>query len=202
MSPEFFHDTAVDGALKLLPAAMDSPNARAMIIAICLQESKLQFRKQVGGPARGYAQFEAGGGVAGVLGHVATAAYAKIVCAALDVNATQTAVYAALEQNDILVAAFARLLLWTLPGNLPDKASPEAGWQQYVAAWRPGKPHRETWDMNFNQAWVLVEEAGKARALEAETLRIKEAAVGFIHSLELLQSGVKLTAPVTSLIQV
>ena len=96
MAPEYFLDTALRGALKLLPPNMDSLAARAMVLAICLQESKLAFRKQVGGPARGYAQFEAGGGVTGVLTHASSSSYAKAVCASLDVGATVTAVYTAL----------------------------------------------------------------------------------------------------------
>ncbi len=67
--------------------------------------------------------------------------------------------YVAIEHNDILAAAFSRLLLWTLPGPLPLRGAPTAGWIAYTSAWRPGKPHRETWDVFYAQAWQLIESA-------------------------------------------
>ena len=63
MTPAQFLRFAIDPALSLLPPVMDTRAARAMIISICLQESRLQHRRQIGGPARGFAQFERGGGV-------------------------------------------------------------------------------------------------------------------------------------------
>lgn len=166
MNPEFFLFSAISSAAKLLPPTMDGPAARAMVLAICLQESKLQFRKQVGGPARGYAQFESGGGVVGVLTHPSVATHTKVVCAALDIPATQTAIYTALEHNDVLVAALARLLLWTLPGGLPTKQDPDGAWGQYISAWRPGKPHRDTWNNHYAHAWAIVEETATVAAID------------------------------------
>lgn len=53
----------LDPALKLLPS-MDSVRARMMLLAIGLQESRFEHRRQLGnGPARGFWQFESGGGV-------------------------------------------------------------------------------------------------------------------------------------------
>ena len=193
MTPEFFLESPLKGALKLLPAAMDSPAARAMVIAICLQESQLRFRRQVGGPARGYAQFEQGGGVRGVLAHPTSMTHAKVVCASLDLQPTVTAVYPALEQNDVLVAAFARLLLWTLPDALPTKDNPEVGWQQYIAAWRPGKPHRETWDAYYAQAWAMVEENAKQERIEAQAVEVRLAAIQLINGLNALRGVVEST---------
>jgi hypothetical protein len=128
-----------------------------MVVAICLQESGLAHRAHVGGPARGYAQFEQAGGVRGVLTHPASKPLIQPVLAALDYapGSTEGACYIAIEHNDILAAAFARLLLWTLPDKLPAQTAPGSGWSQYTAAWRPGKPHRETWDENFRQGWEL-----------------------------------------------
>ena len=62
---------AVRPALALLPAAMNTPQARCMLLAIGLQESRFVHRRQIGGPARGFWQFERGtrtsrGGVWGV----------------------------------------------------------------------------------------------------------------------------------------
>jgi hypothetical protein len=193
VSPEFFHDTALNGALTLLPKPMDSLEARAMVLAICLQESKLQSRKQINGPARGYAQFEATGGVAAVLNHVATSAHTKSVCAMLDITPTQLAIYNALEHNDVLAAALARLLLWTLPGNLPKKNESELAWQQYITAWRPGKPHRETWDAYFGQAWAVVEENARQERIESQAVVVRLAAIQLIQGLNALNSAVDAT---------
>jgi hypothetical protein len=158
MTPELFLTQALSPALRLLPTKMDSPAGRAMIVAICLQESRLKYRAQIGGPARGYAQFERGGGVVGVLTHAASKPHIQSVLAALDYDAQSDAAacYIAIEHNDILAAAFARLLLWTLPDPLPARDAPGSGWSQYLKAWRPGKPHRETWDEFYSQAWELV----------------------------------------------
>ena len=51
---------AVRPALALLPAAMNTPQARCMLLAIGLQESRFVHRRQIGGPARGFWQFERG----------------------------------------------------------------------------------------------------------------------------------------------
>lgn len=137
----------------LLPAAMASDEATAMLLAIGYQESRFEHRTQVGGPARGYWQFEQMGGVTGVLGHERTRHHAAEALAALHYPATVTpwAVYEAIAHNDVLACVFARLLLWTLPWPLPRADQPEDGWRQYLAAWRPGKPHAHTW----RQAWAI-----------------------------------------------
>lgn len=135
---------------------LDTPAARAMLLAIGLQESRFEHRVQIGGPAHGYWQFEEGGGVKGVLRHEATKGPIRAVLAARGVADTTRAAYDAIVSDDVLACAFARLLLWTLPGALPARGDPEGGWRQYVDAWRPGKPHRQTWDALYAQAWGLV----------------------------------------------
>lgn len=152
-----FVQNALFPALRILPEKMDTHAARAMVVAICLQESRLEHRRQIGGPARGYAQFELGGGVRGVLTHPASKPYIQDVLSALDYDpqASPAECFVAIEHNDILAAAFARLLLWTLPGALPARGDAEGGWGQYIAAWRPGKPHRDTWDAFYEEGWRL-----------------------------------------------
>ena len=54
------------------------------------------------------------------------------------VSPTVDAVYSALHRDDILAAAFARLLLWTNPNALPAIGQEEAAWQLYLREWRPG----------------------------------------------------------------
>ena len=141
---------AINPALRLLPDRMTSRDARVMLLAIALQESRLQYRAQIRGPARGYWQFERGGGVAGVLGHSASKPHIEEICRQLDVPARAGDCYIAIECNDVLAAAFARLLLWTLPYPLPTDT--DRAWQQYIDAWRPGKPHPATWPALYAQA--------------------------------------------------
>lgn len=160
MTPELFISIALVPALRLLPPRMDSPAARAMVVAICLQESRLTHRRQIRGPARGFAQFEKGGGVKGVLTHRATSVHITTVCEALSYKPTVAACYVAIEHNDVLAAVFARLLLWTVPGVLPGRSEPAKGWDQYLAGWRPGKAHPKTWNENYARAWALVSQAG------------------------------------------
>ncbi|MBH1688918.1 hypothetical protein I5U86_00430 [Stenotrophomonas maltophilia] len=140
-------------ALAVLGAARyDSPEARVMLLAISGQESGLKVRRQQPGPARGLWQFEQGGGVRGVLNHPSTRAAAALLCGARGVTATPAAVYAQLEQDDILAAGFARLLLFTLPKRLPPIGNVSVAWAQYLDAWRPGKPHIDRWPRNYRAA--------------------------------------------------
>jgi hypothetical protein len=153
VTPRDFLLVAVEPALRLLPARMDSIAARAFVVAVCLQESDLRHRRQKGGgPARGYPQFEISG-VAGVLTHRASADSANDLLARLDYPGAVGAVHAALEHNDVLAAAFARLLLWTIPVRLPLVVETEFGWKQYLDAWRPGKPRPDDWPANYARAW-------------------------------------------------
>lgn len=143
-------------ALDLLPARMSSPQAKAMLLAIGLQESKFDYRQQVGGPAHGYWQFEKAGGVRGVLGNKATAPLIVPIIQLLDYRWDETTCYNAITHNDVLACAFARLLLWTVPGALPQVNEPDKGWSQYLSGWRPGKPHRATWNDYFAEAWRII----------------------------------------------
>ena len=145
-------EAAVRPALALLPSAMDTPPAHCMLLAIGLQESRFVHRRQIGGPARGFWQFEQGGGVRGVLAHPASAALARQVCQTRGVPPTAPSVYSRLELDDVLAAAFARLLLWTDPARLPRTGDADAAWALYLRTWRPGKPHRQTWDALHAQA--------------------------------------------------
>ena len=131
--------------LKLLPGKMDTPEARAMLLAIGMQESRFLHRKQINGPARGFFQFEEGGGVRGVLKHPSTKRIIQDVIFKLGIAADEC--YNCLSEDDDLAAAFARLLLYTDPKPLPSLTSdPGESWDYYMRTWRAGRPHRETWD--------------------------------------------------------
>lgn len=130
--------------------------AERFILAIALQESRAKFRKQIGaqglptGPANSYVQFEKGGGVKGVLNHASTKGKITRILADYDINRTEQDVWEAMRYHDILAACMARLLIYTLPDSLPVTA--QQGWDQYISAWRPGHPHRQTWDAFWQQA--------------------------------------------------
>lgn len=140
---------AVSDALALLPASMDTPAARVQLYAICLQESLGVHRRQlVGnppqpvGPAKGLWQFERGGGCIGVVNHPASRSHMSAVCAARGIDFTSASIWNALEFDDVLAAAAARLLLWTDPVALPTPGTTlgaiTLAWDYYVRTWRPG----------------------------------------------------------------
>ena len=151
---------AINPALAMLPVNMDTPDARVMLLAIGLQESRFMYRYQklVGqpyrkGPALGYWQFEKGGGVQGVLNHPSSMLHARDICASRNVLPTADDVWPELETDDILAAAFARLLLWTDRAPMPKTtASHDEAWNCYYRCWRPGLPKRDTWDEFHAQA--------------------------------------------------
>lgn len=142
--------TAVSQALALLPQQMDSGPARVMLLAMGLQESRLVHRRQIVsgrpiGPAAGLWQFERGGGCVGVLTHAASRYWMHQVCAARGVAATTHALWTAMQTDDVLAAAAARLLLFTDPKRLPEIGDEMGAWRLYLRTWRPGKPHLPTW---------------------------------------------------------
>lgn len=155
MTPAEYLVAVIPPAMALLPPKMDTRDARAMLLAIGLQESRLTYRRQIGGPARGFHQFETGG-VRGVLAHAATRALASQVAAALGYPATVDALHPNFETDDLLDCAFARLLLWVDARPMPPAGAYDLSWDIYIFGWRPGKPHRQTWDAFYDEAWAAV----------------------------------------------
>ena len=158
MKPITLLQTAILPALAELETLRikSSPLAARFLLAIALQESGLRYRRQVvaggaeNGPASSFWQFEKGGGCKGVLAHRLTAQPMAAICAAYNVAPDAQSLWEAMRFQDIVAACAARLLVYTLPGALPDNAS--QGWAQYIDAWRPGKPHPETWAANWKLA--------------------------------------------------
>lgn len=142
----------------VLPSGLESPEATVMLLAIGLQESRFEHRKQIGGPAHSYWQFEKGGGVKGVMTHPVTTKRAKRVCEILGVHFTQQAVYTAMLIDDLLGCAFARLLLLSDPRPLPALGDVSGAWNYYTRNWRPGKPHIKTWPDMYEQARRAMEQ--------------------------------------------
>lgn len=151
--------SAVNPALAALPKHLDSDKARVMLLAIGLQESRFEFRRQLGdGPARGFWQFEQGtratrGGVWGVFLHSQSTELLRLFCRERDCAFDPLSIWYRLEQDDILAAGVARLLLWTDPKPLPAIGDVDGAWTLYAQrTWRPGKPHRKTWNSFYSRA--------------------------------------------------
>lgn len=161
MNPQRLLQTAIMPALNELASLgiPSSVSAARFLLAIALQESGLAHRRQVGvggaenGPAVSWFMFEQGGGCKGVLTHPAAAPRMLKLCEAFNVKPDPSALWEAMHFQDIIAAIAARLLVYTLPGALPDTA--DAGWAQYLSAWRPGSPRPEEWPKN----WALASKA-------------------------------------------
>lgn len=164
-----FDKVSVTPGLALLPATWDSLEARAFMFATALQESELAHRYQIvqgrpgaKGPARSFYQFELGtreskGGVWGIFLHKASRAHLQTVCAARGVPFDPTSIWLAIEHDDVLASACARLLMRTDAQALPKLGDEDGAWKMYrYRLWRPGKPHPETWPANYRRALAYV----------------------------------------------
>lgn len=143
-----------------------SPASDQFLLTVAMQESNLEHRAQVSrgmeaGPARGWWQFEKGGGVHGVLiRHPVSRDRAKQLCAAAFVHPNAAAAWRAIEGHDGLAYGFARLLLLTDPYAIP--TAPEPAWRCYLERlWRPGAPHHDVWPSNWRRAEAALA-AGRA----------------------------------------
>lgn len=170
-------ERAIAPALALLPARMSSPEAEVMLLAIGLQESRFQHRRQlVGspprptGPAKSFWQAELGGGmVTGLLRYHDDRVrdLAVGLCAVRGVDPSPRAVWDAIEHDDVLAAGLARLLLFTDPARLPMLGDVEGAWQLYLRTWRPGAHSRgdaaakaslrQKWAKNYGKALEAVQ---------------------------------------------
>ena len=145
----------------LLPSAArfpfrDSPEARALLLAIAGQESGWTSRLQQPTPvARGFWQCEKNGAVLGVLTHGATGDMLKAHCAALEIPCDLDTVYEAIAWNDSLAYALARLLLWTDPAPLPGIGDSTGALMYYERLWRPGKPDAARWATRYAEAFHI-----------------------------------------------
>jgi hypothetical protein len=162
MIPDIFFARIVEPTLQWMDAAPGvgiraTDNARVLVMAIAGQESGWAARRQNGGPARSYWQFEKGGGVAGLFR--VTPRQLETVCAACDAPYDPATVFEAMAWHDMLACAMARLLLWSDPAPLPAVGDREAGWQYYQRNWRPGVPRPESWASVYDRALAAI---GKA----------------------------------------
>lgn len=153
----FVHQFIVPAAYALLPDRMSAPAATALLLAIGLQESKFLARQQLHGPAKSFWQFEVAG-VAGVRTHPRTRTPLTDALRALRYPTTlpPSLLHAAIEDNDVLAAVCARLLLWTDPQALPLRDEADRAWTIYFGCWQPGRPRPADWAANYQAAWEIV----------------------------------------------
>lgn len=155
----------LDRAFAELPPKMDTPEARVMLLAIGLQESRFTATRQlVGnppkpvGPAVSYWQGEQGGGmVQGVRVHAATRDLAAEAYKRHGVNPDNASIWKAIEKDQVLACILARLLLYTHPFALPKLGDQGGAWRYYMDVWRPGKPHAATWPGYCREAMKFIQ---------------------------------------------
>lgn len=142
------------------------------MLAIGFQESRLCAPYQYwDGPARGLWQFEPAG-VAAIFRHHRTVRPAVLLCKKRGMDPFANFVCDALAHDDVLAAAFARLLLWSSPFAMPARQA--EAWEQYKRLWRPGKPDRQRWVTSWNaagNAWLQEDLASLPWPDPAEVLR-------------------------------
>ncbi|QRY79625.1 hypothetical protein JVX91_00490 [Pseudomonas sp. PDNC002] len=163
--------SAIEPALLLLPAKMESPQAIVMLLAITRQEDPEQRRRQwPTGPARSLWQAEQGGGmITGLLTYRIQSVrdLAAGLCVGRGVPPAAPDVWEAIEHDDILAAGLARLLLYTDPFRLPELGKESAAWDLYLRTWRPGAYDKGTpakraelrkkWAVNYAAALEAVQ---------------------------------------------
>ncbi|WBV42709.1 hypothetical protein [Pseudoroseomonas cervicalis] len=156
MTPkEFVQQVITPGAAWAEQAAglTSSIAARRMLLAIAIQESRLEDRFQVlasggPGPARSWWQGEQTGGMIRVVTSPSVSQAIRsrgvALCQAASVRPEAAAIWRAIEGHDLLAYGLARLLLLSDPHAIPET---EAGaWACYAdRLWRPGARHRERW---------------------------------------------------------
>ena len=144
----------ISTALDLLPVVLDTRQARAMMVAIALQESGLRARTQDNhGPARGFYQFEIAG-VRQVLTHPSCTHITARFVSDLGLSTLRPEqLLDELAVNDVLASGFARLNLLPDPQALPSEGEWQQAWMYYLRTWHPGLPHPERWIGNYATAW-------------------------------------------------
>ncbi len=159
MTPQLFCDRIVAptqillgelNAIKIKP----TDEATVMLMAIAGQESGWRYRRQIGGPARSYWQFEKNGGVAELFQK--TPVPLSGMCEYLDIPYELSTVFEAMAWNDTLACTMARLLLWQDRAALPAVGEVNASWDYYRRNWRPGAPHPDAWPANYSKAVACI----------------------------------------------
>ena len=167
ISPETVLREILPAAMAYLPPPMRSPEADLELLAMSMQESGLNDRRQgttaKPGPARGLLQFELGG-VRGVMENDATRELLRTVCVAMKVPYDARAMHLRCEEDDVFCFVLGRLNLWTDPWPLPAIGDWAEAFACYVRVWRPGAARtpeglakcRTRWRRNYTKALAAV----------------------------------------------
>lgn len=171
MTPSVFFSQIVHPTLRFMSASPTisvprSPEGDVLVMTCAGQESRWTDRRQIGigeyypqkVGARGFWQFEStwGGPVAINDVMMKTGRQLSAMCTYLNIPFDEHAIYEACAWNDTLACAMARLLLWADPAPLPKIGDKEGAWNYYVRNWRPGAPHRGTWDGLYDQSLAAI----------------------------------------------
>lgn len=159
MNPDQFYQRIVKPTLQLMAEMPEinvavSDKASVLVMTIAGQEGNWQHRRQIGGPARSFWQFEKFGGVAELLQK--TPKQLSAICAYLDIPYDMTTVFEAMAWNDTLSCAMGRLLVWQDPKSLPEIGDKDGSWAYYLRNWRPGAPHPAAWPALYDKAVAAV----------------------------------------------
>lgn len=157
MKADLFYTRIVKPTLFLMSELIDvkvSAEAAVLTMAIAGQEGAWRYRRQNGGPARSYWQFEKMGGVIELFQK--TPKQLTKLCDYLDIPFVLPDVFEAMAWNDTLGCAMGRLLLWQDPRALPEIGSKDAAWAYYLRNWRPGAPHPDAWSVNYDTTVAAV----------------------------------------------
>ncbi|MFK2876912.1 hypothetical protein [Rhodanobacter hydrolyticus] len=130
-------------ALALLPAQMDTPPARVLLVAFGAQETGYRTRQQQGGPAHGLWQCERPL-MQLLLDNKASSAEVYALCKSRAVAPLASDMYWALLTDDLFAAGTARLALWCNLAPLPALGNVDAAFDYYIATWGPGAYTRGT----------------------------------------------------------
>lgn len=142
-------------ALALLPAHMDTPEARVQELAMGGQESSYRTRVQQGGPARGLWQNERPI-MQLLLDNRASEVPVRNLCSARAVAPVASDMYFAVATDDVFAAGIARLILWCDEEPLPAVGDQARAWACYLRVWGPGKPRPADWPANYRAALAAV----------------------------------------------
>lgn len=126
------------------------PEAAVFLLAVAIQESHLQFRKQfAGGPARGLFQMESE-----PLSMMTLVMKKNPELRAMLPTADPKEMWNLLEfpENDKYGVYIARTALKSDPAPIPRLGNVEGAWEYYLKHWRPGKPRKEKWAISYEAA--------------------------------------------------
>jgi hypothetical protein len=159
MTPQTADQLIIVPTLAWLGAPYDSPEARLLLLAIALQESHLKHRKQQPvAHAKGFWQFEKGGGCAGFETDPHQKVFRK-AATALNFPFRSAETWTLIgEGADHLACVMARGLLWSHPKPLPTIGDEEAAFAYYLKQWRPAPKNREKNRLRWTTTYPMARE--------------------------------------------